>query len=311
MVSIVRTRWTPKELLHITFPELDWIVPNLLPEGFSILGGRPKVGKSWLAMQITQAIISGGQVFGQKVTKGKVFYLALEDNGRRLARRMRQQHWPDSNDCVFVNQWKPLNVGGLDDLDKEFTKAKYRLCVVDTVSRAFQVKDTNDLGNMTKAYSQTQHFFENHGISLLAIDHHNKAGAGEYFDPIDSIIASTAKVAVPDTILGLARGRGKKKTHLVSLGREMEEFDQEIFFDSLTMCWQLSGTDPRTLKGKIVEAARAKGAPVFVTELAKLTGKRPEQVSRELTELVREGILEEGQKQGTFVPYLLKTRILQ
>ena len=97
-MDILKVRWTPKELLQTTFPELDWIVPNLLPEGFSILGGRPKVGKSWLAMQISHAVITGGQVFGQKVSKGKVFYLALEDNPRRLHRRMRQQHWPSSND---------------------------------------------------------------------------------------------------------------------------------------------------------------------------------------------------------------------
>ena len=310
MVAIVRTRWTPKELLHTTFPELDWIVPNLLPEGFSILGGRPKVGKSWLAMQITQAVISGGQVFGQKVSKGKVFYLALEDNPRRLHRRLRQQHWPESMDCVFVNQWKPLNVGGLEDLEKEFAKTKYRLCIVDTVSRAFQVKDTNDLGNMTKAYSQTQRFFENQRVSLLAIDHHNKAGAGEYFDPIDSIIASTAKVAVPDTVMGLARSKGKK-THLVSLGREMEEFDQEIYFDNLTMSWQLAGTSTRTLKGKIINAAREKDEPVYPGELAKMIGKDKATVSRELAKLVEEDVFEEGEKQGSFVPYFLKTRHLQ
>jgi hypothetical protein len=47
-----RSFYTARELLGTKFPEPRWIVPDILPEGLTPLAGRPKVGKSWLALQI-------------------------------------------------------------------------------------------------------------------------------------------------------------------------------------------------------------------------------------------------------------------
>jgi AAA domain len=33
------------------FPDIKYIVPGLIPEGLSMLVGRPKVGKSWMALR--------------------------------------------------------------------------------------------------------------------------------------------------------------------------------------------------------------------------------------------------------------------
>lgn len=308
--NVSKTRWTAKELLQTKFPELDWIVPGLLPEGMTILGGRPKVGKSWLSMQIAKAVISGCEVFGKPVKQGKVFYLALEDNPRRLARRLTLQDWLKSTDCIFETDWKPLNDGGLEDLAKEFKKEQYRLCVVDTGSRAFKVKDHNDLSAMTKAYSMIQKFFESCQVSPLIIEHLSKMGNGSNeFDPIESVIASTAKVAVADTIIALARTRGQRETMLRSTGREMEELDTKIILNKETMLWELSDGSVKegTLQDKILKYAREKESPIYVVELSKILGKDKAQVSKEFGELVVKGLLLEGQKQGTHIPYLLPT----
>ena len=44
-----------KELRTKTFEPLRWTVPKYLPEGLSLLGGRPKIGKSWQALDIASA----------------------------------------------------------------------------------------------------------------------------------------------------------------------------------------------------------------------------------------------------------------
>jgi replicative DNA helicase len=56
-------RWTVSELYDVTLPEPNWAVPGLIPEGLTLLGGRPKVGKSWLALQIAHSISTGGIFF--------------------------------------------------------------------------------------------------------------------------------------------------------------------------------------------------------------------------------------------------------
>lgn len=38
-----------------TFPDLTWIVNGLIPEGFTLLIGGPKIGKSWLSLDISLA----------------------------------------------------------------------------------------------------------------------------------------------------------------------------------------------------------------------------------------------------------------
>jgi RecA-family ATPase len=39
-------------------------VPGILPEGVNILAGRPKMGKSWAALNIAVAVASGGRALG-------------------------------------------------------------------------------------------------------------------------------------------------------------------------------------------------------------------------------------------------------
>src|SRR4029077_5581487 len=66
---------------------------------------------------------------------GDVLYAALEDNQRRLQRRMRQLlpngAWPDR--LELMTKFRRLNVGGLDDLREWIeTAERPRLIVIDT-----------------------------------------------------------------------------------------------------------------------------------------------------------------------------------
>ncbi len=70
------------------WPEPTWAVPGLLPAGLCIFAGKQKAGKSWLALQIAQAVATGGHVLGQQIERGPILYLALEDIPRRLQDRM-------------------------------------------------------------------------------------------------------------------------------------------------------------------------------------------------------------------------------
>lgn len=67
---------------------MRYVVPGYIAEGLTVLAGRPKLGKSWLALDLAIAVATGGAALGStKVGQGDVLYLALEDNERRLCRR--------------------------------------------------------------------------------------------------------------------------------------------------------------------------------------------------------------------------------
>ena len=53
-----------KDLMEMDLPPLHYTISTILPHGFFILAGGAKVGKSWLAEQISYAVASGGQIWG-------------------------------------------------------------------------------------------------------------------------------------------------------------------------------------------------------------------------------------------------------
>src|SRR5215203_2724372 len=82
--------FTAAELLAMELPPIRWAIPDILPEGVTILAGRAKIGKSFLAYGWCIAIATGSYALGRvPVGRGDVLYLALEDNKRRLQKRLK------------------------------------------------------------------------------------------------------------------------------------------------------------------------------------------------------------------------------
>src|SRR5262245_55147261 len=77
-----------EQLLELDIPPYKWVVSDLVPEGLIVLAGRPKMGKSFLVLDIAYAVSTGGKALGVfQVSPGQVLYLALEDGLRRLQQR--------------------------------------------------------------------------------------------------------------------------------------------------------------------------------------------------------------------------------
>jgi hypothetical protein len=85
-----KTDWTVAELYKTELPTPAWIVPGLLPAGVASLAGRPKMGKSLLALQLAAAVAVGRAFVGLEVHAGPVLFLALEDPPQRLRLRCRR-----------------------------------------------------------------------------------------------------------------------------------------------------------------------------------------------------------------------------
>src|SRR5437763_1224443 len=47
-----RSLWTADQLMNTVFPEPRWAVPGILCEGVTLLTGPPKVGKSWMSLDL-------------------------------------------------------------------------------------------------------------------------------------------------------------------------------------------------------------------------------------------------------------------
>jgi RecA-family ATPase len=73
----------------MAFAPIDFIIPGLIPaEGVTLICAKPKVGKSWLLLDMSLSATIARILLGSlKPTQGAVLYLALEDGPRRVQSR--------------------------------------------------------------------------------------------------------------------------------------------------------------------------------------------------------------------------------
>lgn len=94
------------------FKEPVWIIPNVLSAGNYLLAARPKMRKTFLALQLAIAVCGGRKFLDWKCNQGEVLFLGLEDNERRLKSRIKLLQTMELNppDLSGFRYW----TGGVD-----------------------------------------------------------------------------------------------------------------------------------------------------------------------------------------------------
>lgn len=59
-----------EEIMTTVYKPIEFVIDGLLAQGLYILAGAPKVGKSWLALDMCLSIAKGESVLGQKNIAG-------------------------------------------------------------------------------------------------------------------------------------------------------------------------------------------------------------------------------------------------
>lgn len=285
-------------ILTIEYPPIDWIIEDHLAPGLTFLVGKPKVGKSWLALQLALSVLTGGKMFDKDVKAGRVLILALEDNERRLSDRMKKQNWkvkPGMVDFLmadsFRDQISALNAGGGKRLLKFIEKKKYRLVIVDTFSRAIQ-GDQLDPAEMTGAVGSLQQYALSKGIALVIVDHMPKNSQSQ--NPIDHVYGSVAKAGVTDALWGLYKEQGKSGAKLAITGRDVPENELKLAFDTRGFFWHSEGNaydvEMTARRQEILEALKILGASQEKA-IVEYTGQYKSHCHTRLQDLVGAGLV--------------------
>jgi hypothetical protein len=242
--------WTHVQLLNTEFAPQPWIVEGLVPDGaLTIMAGKKKLGKSWLALQMSQAVASGTTFLGRATTQGPVLYLALEDGPRRLNLRIKKQGGPSDLPITYITTLDPLNRNGKAQLAMLIDRLAPKLVIIDTLAAAKSGKvEENDAGDMADLFNPLRKMAQDLNVGILVVAHHGKTQRG---DPGDDVRGSSALGAAADMIIGLYREGDR--TSLRTLGRDVEEGDFCIVFDPIDGTWSVP-TDARRLARTEAEA---------------------------------------------------------
>jgi hypothetical protein len=235
---------TAADLMAMTFEPTRWVVPGVLPEGLSLLVGKPKKGKSWMALGMCEAVAVGGVAFGtRRVEQGDTLYLALEDNTKRLQKRLRKvldkRAAPEK--MHLHTAWPRLDEGGAEQLDEWLTEhPEARLVVIDTLAKIRKpAGGANIYAEDYAALELLLPLAAKHGVAIVVVHHLRKMAAA---DPMDEISSSTGLTAGVDGFLILRRTPGSKGPTLYVDGRDIEEpTEYALHWNINTATWTIEG----------------------------------------------------------------------
>jgi hypothetical protein len=240
--ALPRSSWTAKDLMRHVFPEPRYAVPGLLAEGLNLFAGAPKLGKSWFALNVAAAVAHGGLALDRiDVERGEALYLALEDPPRRLQRRLQLILGGEpAPDGLFIETaWPRLLEGGCEMLEAWLdAHSDCRLVVVDVFAKVRGVPDAN-VNRYEADYAalaSLKTIADKHAIAILVVHHTRKALADDF---IDSVSGTQGLAGAADAVLVLSRSRGSADAKLRITGRDVEEADYAMQFNTAEGSWAL------------------------------------------------------------------------
>lgn len=236
------TSWTADELMAMSFPEPTWAVPGLIAEGVNLLAGPPKVGKSWLSLNLGVAIAGGDPALGSiDVDPGPVLYLALEDTPRRLQARLRRvlAGRPAPAGLTLDTYCPALPTGGVEYIGGWLDEHPgARLVVIDvfTKVRGHPAPGVSAYEADYAAISHIKRLADAYAVPVLLIHHVRKAAAEDF---LATVSGTNGLAGAADAVLVLERGRAQADGVLHVTGRDVEENDYAMTFNADAGAWEI------------------------------------------------------------------------
>lgn len=237
--------FTADSLMRMEIPPQRWAVEGIVPEGLSILAGKPKLGKSWLVLHYALEISAGGTVLGRIVVEGgDVLYISLEDTKRRLQSRIGKLLGPGkqpSSRLHLAHEWPRLDRGGGDAI-AAWIKAHpdARLIIIDTWAKFRPTRrgkaDGYDIDYADGA--QVKSIADKLGVSIVIVHHCRKLAAD---DAVEEVSGSVGLTGACDGVLVMRRERGQHDATLMVTGRDVDEKSLALSFAKDRCLWQLMG----------------------------------------------------------------------
>ena len=289
------------DLIEQEFPEIKFAIPDILPEGFSILAGNPKQGKSFLALDIALGVSQGGNVMGSiPVQQGEVLFIGLEDSQRRLQERIKMHNTTSNNLINFSTELPILSEGGFTMVDNWATShPKAKLIVIGTLGRVKpqSKRNTNVYLEDVNFGSLLQNIPKKHNLTLLGLHHLRKAETANS-DPINQITGSPGLPASADTIWLLDRKRGKSDASLKIFGHDIE--DQDLSLKFVNGLWTLLGESRKRPSSKlqleIFNLLAKEKIPLKPATIAEKLEKTVGSIKGTIHRLIHDGILQKTEK---------------
>ena len=211
-------------------------VEGLLAQGLFILAGSPKVGKSWLALELCLSVAKGEPLLDRPTQQGSALYFCLEDSYPRIQSRLYELTDEPTDKLFFALKADTIGNG----LEEQIVKFKsehddLRLVVIDTLQMVRNETEAS-YGSDYAEIIPLKSLAEQLGITIVLVHHLRKAADS---DPFNMISGSTGLSGATDGQLVLKKDRRcGGQAVLYCTGRDIE--DQELSLTKHGARWVLA-----------------------------------------------------------------------
>ena len=240
---------TMSELFDCVFENKPPIVDGLLSRGMYLFAGAPKLGKSFLVMQLAYHVSTGRPLWGFPVRRGTVLYLALEDGFSRLQKRLyRMYEMPENDNLFFSISAKKLG-GGLHEQLSRFCREHpdTALIIIDTLQKVRELGgDSYSYASDYDIITQLKTFADSSGICLIVVHHTRKQRADDAFDMISG---TNGLIGAADGAFLLHKEkRTSNEATLEICGRDQQDQRLYLIRDEERLCWELDRVETELWK---------------------------------------------------------------
>lgn len=225
------------------FPPLTYAVPGIIPEGFTLKVGAPKIGKSWCVLGYALAVASGGHALGAlPVDKRPVLYLALEDGDRRMQERCRALLGDNPIPAGLDYMTTVLPGTVVSTIAEWMTRCSdvAPLVILDTLGKIMPpaLPGESAYARDYRVGSALKRLCDERPGACLLVNHHDRKA--EAADFVDSVSGTHGLAGAADTVVILSRERHEKAGLVMVTGRDVPEGEYAVKFSDAG-AWTLDG----------------------------------------------------------------------
>ncbi len=186
LADLFATLYTSDNLTRMEFSKVKYLTQERIPRGLVLLSARPKMKKSFFALQVEIAAAKGGDFLGKPTFKGRSLGLFLEDNKRRMQIRLKflgVDAMPTDQQRLmhFVHAW-PKGEKGVAALREWMSQHPDTVLIVVDVLQKFRGEQDQRKSAYALDYAALESLQtlarEYPDLTILVI-HHNRKGGSE------------------------------------------------------------------------------------------------------------------------------------
>ena len=215
-----------EQLMTTPLTPIEFCVDGMISTGLFILAGAPKVGKSWLALDMALSIAKGEKLLGLETKRGTALYLCLEDSYTRIQNRLFELTSEPSENLHFTIMAGTIG----SDLEKQIEqfKSQYtdlKIIIIDTLQK-IRSKDESSYASDYKELSVLKNLADKLRIAILLIHHTRKCRDNDPFNMISGTTGISG--CVDGSMVMIEKQRGSGEAILYCVGRDIENLELHL-----------------------------------------------------------------------------------